>query len=375
MTTTWWSEQVGGSGSSVEYRYREGYKQRPVDFSKVLPYSARYANVWFVGNPPNKTYAWQVVAYAVPDQFDALFPGLASAAQTLAYEDLVDQLSSASLGETFAELGDSASMIADRSIQLLRFATHLKRGRLQKAWQVLRVSAPPPKRWHSSKSFTGLFLEAHLGWEPLIKDIHSAVEVLQSPIPVRHSLKGRNRQSFKADVVQPVHVYNPNAWYPSNNLQRSYTRIHGDLRVRMGCVVTVNNPNAYLANQLGLANPLSVAWALVPFSFVADWFGTLGTVIGSMTDFMGLTVENGWTTTRITGAYENFYEARYRWLEGSPPRETWGGGVFQDTNGTFSGTERKLGVTLPTLMLRPYKNPSLVRAATAVSLLTQFLGK
>lgn len=66
-------------------------------------------------------------------------------------------------------------------------------------------------------------------------------------------------------------------------------------------MVTVNNPNAHLANQLGLLNPIQWINEAIPLSFVVDWFSNLSQVISQLTDFVGLDVIKPITTRRFTG--------------------------------------------------------------------------
>jgi hypothetical protein len=59
-------------------------------------------------------------------------------------------------------------------------------------------------------------------------------------------------------------------------------------RVRMGLNVRVKNSDLFLANQLGLVNPVQMINEALMFSFVVDWFSNLSQVISQMTDFVGL---------------------------------------------------------------------------------------
>lgn len=76
--------------------------------------------------------------------------------------------------------------------------------------------------------------------------------------------------------------------------------------VRIGCQITVTNPNAFLANQMGMVNPVAIAWALVPFSFIVDWFVNVGNVLNGMTDFVGVSQSKAFITryTKFNGRSE-----------------------------------------------------------------------
>ena len=53
----------------------------------------------------------------------------------------------------------------------------------------------------------------------------------------------------------------------------------------------VTNQNAYLANRVGMINPATVAWELVPFSFAIDWFLPVTSFLDSYTDQVGWSVD------------------------------------------------------------------------------------
>jgi hypothetical protein len=125
----------------------------------------------------------------------------------------------------------------------------------------------------------------------------------------------------------------------------------------MAVDVRVDNPNLHLAQQLGFINPLSVAWELVPFSFVVDWFGNVGQVLASFSDFAGLSQVNPRTTTfqkttKLTQTYTGYvanHESVY--------------------------VTRITSIVGPVLIRSQWKGISPVRGLTACSLLLQALGK
>jgi hypothetical protein len=59
---------------------------------------------------------------------------------------------------------------------------------------------------------------------------------------------------------------------------------------REWAVVRVDNPTLRAASEAGLTNPLSVAWEMTPFSWVADYFLKIGGFLSSFTALEGLTV-------------------------------------------------------------------------------------
>lgn len=263
-----------------------------------------------------------------------------AAAKNKAYASLVEGLGDASLwAVNVAEHHQAYTMVAKRAVQITRFARALHRFDFPEAARLLAVGIPRGLR-ASSKWFGNNFLEYHFGWEPLIKDIGAAINTLQNPIPPKRI---RGHGSFKSRTYVDSGTFG----------SKGYRVI--DAKCRMQSDVLVTNPNLHLASQLGFVNPLSVAWELVPFSFVVDWFVNVGQCLASFTDFAGVQLVNPMTTTyQVNNEDAKWYFGwvnRYR-------------GVYLTRATSISG---------PTLRARPWKGVSPVRAATAISLLVQQL--
>jgi len=60
--------------------------------------------------------------------------------------------------------------------------------------------------------------------------------------------------------------------------------------------VEASNTTLMRLEQFGLANPAALAWELIPFSFVADWFVGVGDYLNAQTALLGLTVVDGGTS-------------------------------------------------------------------------------
>ena len=215
------------------------------------------------------------------------------------------------------------------------------------------AKASPRKRTRLARDFSNTWLEFHFGWEPLVKDIGDAAEVLQSDFGSKHvSAKGTTRitsiaRTFPVNTVQVI----------KRDFKVS-ARISGD--------IIITNPNLYLANHMGFINPAVVAWVLVPFSFVVDWFVNVGDFLSSYTDLIGVTLSNTSNTMFSKSTFEEMQLITF-------PSQPW-------YNTTITGSmdavrfQRVLGIgSGPALKTRPPKRVSAVRGATAISLLVQQL--
>lgn len=131
------------------------------------------------------------------------------------------------------------------------------------------------------KDLAGRWLWYSYGVKPLVTDIYNGMDVLTR----EHPAGTRVTASGSADQKRNV-----GDWYRTSYQWRS--------SVRISAIVRVSNPNLWLANQLGLINPVQWINEGIPFSFVIDWFSNLSQIISQMTDFVGLNIAEPLTTSR-----------------------------------------------------------------------------
>lgn len=199
---------------------------------------------------------------------------------------------SASLGVTLASAKQSADMIRSRYKMLNR-----------RADSVLRDLEHSPPRLLAKRA-AGAHLEVIFGWAPLLTDIHAAAtSVIQKGVPpVFVSASHQER------IMNKISVRDSGGWL-SHNLTDE-----GVLRVKVGAQILIENPNTWLAERAGLLNPATVAWDLVPWSFVVNMFMNTGQLVQSLTDFSGLKLQNAYTSRTLSAT--RAISATYR----PPPR-------------------------------------------------------
>lgn len=132
------------------------------------------------------------------------------------------------------------------------------------------------KNWKSSYNLHEVscdWLAYRYGWRPLWSDIKSLVELYQnsknSEKRTRFCEKARRLTSYK------------NVWYDNNfDLYAKYgwrRNFSDEVNVSyMGCVT------ADIELKAVMANPIITAWEIVPYSFVVDWFITVGDALANV---------------------------------------------------------------------------------------------
>lgn len=195
----------------------------------------------------------------------------------------------AELGTTIAEGRQAWSMITNRALMLAKFGIALKKGNFYEAAKTLGVLKHPSykrlskesKLKRGSHNFGNNYLEFHFGWTPLISDMGNAMAVLDEPIPYgQYKVRTGSRTVWRH--LDTATFYQQWADHRERNFGKA------------GAYVKVTNPNLYLASNMGLTNPASIAWELVPFSFVVDWFWNVGDYIKSFSDMYGIEFEEPW---------------------------------------------------------------------------------
>lgn len=316
------------------FRFRYRYKQqRP--YNLVMPYY--HASCLVTTRSVSTTPASTLIIHR-SGVINTLW---ANQARINAYEKFKSKISDRSqMGESLFQINQSLGMIATRATQLVKFTNAIRKGRFGDAKDILRC--PEPRKRHPVKEQSSNWLEYHLGWAPMVNDIFTAMDIIQSPIK-NTFCRGR------ATVPGGILVNQP-AQFPGSE---SYYEVLNRVSVQYTAEVAISNPNLYLANSLGVINPVQIAWQLIPMSFIVDWFINVEQFLGTFTDFYGLTVQKATTTTT--------------WDATNTRR-------VQDPQSvviaTINGMDRVLGVTTPNLSLRPLKALSWQRGLTAISLLT-----
>lgn len=266
------------------------------------------------------------------------------------------------LATNFIERKQAAEMMANRLFQLANFADAVRRRDIRSAAWILRDKSNSSTRakWTTSKDAASIWLEFHFGWEPLIQDVYNVVKLLSDPLPGGY----RDTDSLdyppgkvKFDVTNRTTSNKGTIWEENQTWN-----CMGSVKAKAGAEFYVSNPNLYLSNRLGLVNPAAILWEAIPFSFVVDWFSTTSAWINQYSDLVGVTVRNPWYSWRLQakGTFDK-----------DAPRIGWHVHVEKDV----LNSRRILGIPEVKLRPLPAQRISIVRAATAISLLINFLPK
>lgn len=222
--------------------------------------------------------------------------------------------SSFNAGVALGEGKEALSMITNAATRIYRSIRAVKRLDPWAAASALVDGTPRSRLKHVSRktrtwdrSAADLWLELQYGWLPLLKDAEDSALFLanQYGVPMQHTvsasrvLKGANAAGVATD--SPTYK----RWTSNNSVCVG----------KIKAIITEKD----VPKLAGLQDPLSVAWELLPWSFVADWF----IPIGSWLDARGL-------ASSLTGTFvtTHFNKASAKGFTAIPQGIGWGGYDF-----------------------------------------------
>lgn len=157
------------------------------------------------------------------------------------------------------------------------------RGRQQSDWQF--------QSEHRDVELSRRWLEVSYGWMPLLSDVYEAT------IALGNHVQKVSEISFRARYKPPSR---------EKSTEDSYRRLDEKVQNRAQLVYTLSREKDFILEMagLGLMDPASVVWELVPWSFVIDWFIPVGAAL-----------ENAALIPRLKGKWVRTFSRR-TWSKG-----------------------------------------------------------
>lgn len=208
----------------------------------------------------------------------------------------------------------------------------------------------------ASRSLADNWLAFQYGWKPLLQDVHGAAESLSKFYNDNYDVRqvkasGKSKDVSRTDIV----TYDGHVSGVLHTTVESRCKI--GLRFR-----TDNRLTSFLA-QTGFTNPVNLAWEVLPYSFVVDWFLPIGPWLETLSAWDGLTFIDGFQT--------QFTRKRHQAVINS----TWRSGNYvKYVEGDYEAEGIKLDriklQTFPAAVFPTFKNPiSTIHALNALALM------
>ena len=289
-------------------------------------------------------------------------------AYTKARADLAGQVNAMrlNLAQAFAERAQTARLFADTAYRVVEMARNLRKGNLpglvdsiskREADRLKRSvrKQPPDKRLATH------WLEIQYGWKPLLQDVYGAARLLAD-----HALE-------RAVQTCVGHGFHKTLVFQAGSAQTLQPEVIVLKTTKCSISASFQLDSAARAGlaQTGIDNPALLAWELLPYSFVVDWFIPVGNYLEALNAFSGFVFDAGWTSrlTRQAYAYSHMGQTK----------EVFNGTHYVSTSTTgwanINGWkyDRSVDYSFPAVGPPTFKNPlggePVQRLATAASLL------
>lgn len=269
--------------------------------------------------------------------------------------------------QVFAEREQTVNLIASTARKLADAFLAVRRGNVRHAIHTLTGSANLRRRGlgRVAGDVPDQWLALQYGWKPLLQDVYGSAEELakywtgSDKSGAFCSVYGSARTGMPGFFQRGASSVGDCDW----EFRTTGTSAHG----RGFVLYEVSNSVAHVASRTGLTNPLQLAWELLPYSFVVDWFLPVGNFLANLDYQAGLRFKRGWHAVKIevdwTGKPINTNRFPTGFSSGG-----WSGGSIDAKVKYF---QRLPELTFPSVQLPRLKDPfSPTHAANALSLLS-----
>lgn len=253
---------------------------------------------------------------------------------------------SINLGVAFAERKQTASLIANTTYRIAHAAAALKRGHLGDVYGLLGLTRVPSQReldrlvrTKPDLRVSNYWLELQFGWKPLLQDIHGGAELLAKHVVGNVYLtQAKGSATVRQTKLLKRYPYPFEGWIYSKSRVRYLIDYHLDSYGKAALSAT------------GISNPLTVAWEILPYSFVVDWFLPVGNFLETLYAFDGFEFVRGSQSAIWEGEVAKSFDQRIQ-----------GGGESGTVTGRSKFTEfsydRKSLTDFPAATFPSFRNP------------------
>jgi len=282
----------GPAADSDGFRRPKGYRRLIVKITEDSPWSMKNRDDRHLDDPNYDTYYTYHFSGGSGLPFNINESGyvssLADNAEARATNKALNNLrqNRLQLGSDIAEARKTLDMVAGGVIPLAKAALAARRGNFGVIPGLLGLRKGDVL---SGKYPANKFLEYQYGWKPLMSSVYDGIKVLENgfrkpKVPI-YSAKGTGHESHQEEgkyFAGPGLVKGPLSY---------------DFKSKVQLYYKVSSELIDSLDSAGVLNPVSIAWELVPFSFVVDWFIPIGSVLTAFSATAGLDFVGGYSTT------------------------------------------------------------------------------
>lgn len=203
----------------------------------------------------------------------------------------------ANLAQDIAQMNQTVSLIAGTAKRITSAIRSVRRGNIVEAAKAL--GTPPPRSGYlwpkggkhpsATQNVANNWLELQYGWKPLLQDIDGSMRSLANAINLGREVRRVSASSTYTTTDRGTFA---NPWLGGGPPVGSWNYTMATTSKYVMRYRIDNHVVAFLA-QTGFTNPLNLAWEILPYSFVADWFLPIGPYLESLSAFGGMVFVDG----------------------------------------------------------------------------------
>lgn len=217
-------------------------------------------------------------------------PNSWNAAIVKSLNDLAQQ--EAGIGEDLATFVQTARMFKDTGTRLRDILRAAKNDAALAGY--LRS-----KSFNKGSRAAKAYLEYEYGWKPLVSDLYGLYKVLQEYAAGLRPVIIHGRGTVRSQSSKVIRYKEP-GWELGNYWVRGTSESNSRVSAHMYAKFKPEWLAFRVLNQIGLLNPASIAWAVVPWSFVVDWFIPIGPFLEALTAPVGLDFVSGSVSEKLS---------------------------------------------------------------------------
>lgn len=139
------------------------------------------------------------------------------------------------------------------------------------------------------------WLEYKFGWVPLLQDVYGSAEML-----AKFHVNG-TRSHTRVSAIHEQSLPSVQSSYPSGYSGRTSDTGTMKVKSKIGFRFYADDSIWSETPNMGLTDPALLAWELIPYSFVVDWFLPIGDFLGALNARQGFIFKDGFINHFATG--------------------------------------------------------------------------
>lgn len=179
-----------------------------------------------------------------------------------------------------AEARKTANMLTRNTFGLIRALRAVRNRDYAGAAKELGI---PKRHMRNGRALASRHLEFQYGWLPLMGDIHGTFELLKEQINRPLILRATRHIVDSTDIDHSMIAGWGNPYWSFSSVTGSVRRDHSTTLYGQ-----IDDPYLNVAQRMGLSNPLTLGWELIPYSFVVDWALPVGTMLEALSAIHGI---------------------------------------------------------------------------------------